>query len=72
MEYAVMKAAQPIGTYPTAERCFLKEDGVKEADEKYYRTIDTDKPLFFYKANGNRNGFDYAYAYRIQITSSRM
>jgi hypothetical protein len=51
---------------------FLKEDGVKEADvEKYYRTIDTDKPLFS-KANGNRNGFDYAYAYRIQITSSRM
>jgi hypothetical protein len=32
---------------------FLEEDGVKEADvEKYYRTIDTDKPLFFYKANG--------------------
>jgi hypothetical protein len=53
-EYAVMKAAQPIGTYPTAEMLtFLKEDGVKEADvEKYYRTIDTDKPLFFYKANG--------------------
>jgi hypothetical protein len=45
-EYAVMKAAQPIGTYPTAEMLtFLKEDGVKEADvEKYYRTIDTDKP----------------------------
>jgi hypothetical protein len=44
-----MKAAQPIGTYPTAEMLtFLKEDGVKEADvEKYYRTIDTDKPLFF-------------------------
>jgi hypothetical protein len=40
-----MKAAQPIGTYPTAEMLtFLKEDGVKEVDEKYYRTIDTDKP----------------------------
>jgi hypothetical protein len=27
-EYAVMKAAQPIGTYPTAEMLtFLKEDG---------------------------------------------
>jgi hypothetical protein len=39
-EYAVMKAAQPIGTYPTAEMLtFLKR--VKEADvEKYYRTID--------------------------------
>jgi hypothetical protein len=47
-----MKAAQPIGTYPT-EMLTFKEDGVKEADvEKYYRTIDTDKPLFFYKANG--------------------
>jgi hypothetical protein len=45
-----MKAAQPIGTYPTAEMLTLEEDGVKEADvEKYYRTIDTDKPLFFYK-----------------------
>jgi hypothetical protein len=44
-----MKAAQPIGTYPTAEMLtFLKEDGVKEDVEKYYRTIDTDKPLFFY------------------------
>jgi hypothetical protein len=52
-EYAVMKAAQPIGTYPAEMLTFLKEDGVKEADvEKYYRTIDTDKPLFFYKANG--------------------
>jgi hypothetical protein len=47
-----MKAAQPIGTYPTAEMLtFLKEDGAADV-EKYYRTIDTDKPLFFYKANG--------------------
>jgi hypothetical protein len=53
-EYAAQKALQPIGTYPTAEMlAFLKEDGVKDSDvDKYYRTVDTDKPLFFYKANG--------------------
>jgi hypothetical protein len=45
MEYAVMKAAQPIGTTLRWD-VDLKEDGVKEADvEKYYRTIDTDKPF---------------------------
>jgi hypothetical protein len=45
--------AQPIGL-PTAEMLtFLKEDGVKEADvEKYYRTIDTDKPFILLYANG--------------------
>jgi hypothetical protein len=51
-EYAVMKAAQPIGTYPTAEMLTLKRTSKEEKKEKYYRTIDTDKPLFFYKANG--------------------
>jgi hypothetical protein len=33
-EYAVMKAAQPIGTYPTAEMLtFLKEDRIKAAEK---------------------------------------
>jgi hypothetical protein len=67
-----MKAAQPIGTYPTAEMLTFLKGRVKEADvEKYYRTIDTDKPSSI-RLTANRNGFDYAYAYRIQITSSRM
>jgi hypothetical protein len=41
-----MKAAQPIGTYLLL-RCWLSWRGQeKEADvEKYYRTIDTDKPF---------------------------
>jgi hypothetical protein len=70
-EYAVMKAAQP-GTYPTAEMLtFLKEDGVKEADaEKYYRTIDTDKP-YSSRLTAIETGL-ITHAYRIQITSSRM
>jgi hypothetical protein len=73
-EYAVMKAAQPIGTYPTAEMLtFLKEDGVKEADVEKYIVLSTLTNLYSsIRLTANRNGFDYAYAYRIQITSSRM
>jgi hypothetical protein len=67
-----MKAAQPI-YHPTAEMLtFLKEDGVKEADVS---TIVLSTPTNLYSSirlTANRNGFDYAYAYRIQITSSRM
>jgi hypothetical protein len=61
-EYAVMKAAQPIGTYPTAEMLTFLKGRVKEADvEKYYRTIDTDKLYSSIRLTANRNGFDYAY-----------
>jgi hypothetical protein len=72
-EYAVMKAAQPIGTYPTAEMLtFLKEDGVKEADKSTIVLSTLTNLYSSIRLTANRNGFDYAYAYRIQITSSRM
>jgi hypothetical protein len=47
---------------PTAEMLtFLKRDELADVKSTIV-TIDTDKPLFFYKANGKWNGFDTHYA----------
>jgi hypothetical protein len=48
--YAAAKELQVKGTYPTAEMLAnLKANGINKGDEdKYYRTVDTDTPLFYY------------------------
>jgi hypothetical protein len=56
------KALQPI-RYPICGRnaCLLEEELRTLMSTSIIITVDTDKPLFFYKANGDRLRFDYAY-----------
>jgi hypothetical protein len=57
-EYAVMKAAQPIGTYPTAEMLtFLKEDGVRKQTLKSTIVLSTLTNLYSsIRLTANRTG----------------
>jgi hypothetical protein len=66
-----MKAAQPIGTYPTAEMLTFLKGTEKEADVSTIVLSTLTNLYSSIRLTANRNGFDYAYAYRIQITSSR-
>lgn len=49
-EFDSLRKALPQGEYPTEEMYdILKKSGIKEsAKERYYRTIDIDKPIFYF------------------------